>query len=120
MDEPGGNGSGNGKYLPLDWIDAAVQRYQRPLIGYVARLLGNDLDAPRDVVQEAFLKLCEQDRGKIEPHLAEWLFAVCRNRALDVRRKEKRMKLLDESQAEVPTGSIDPSAAAQSRSDSTS
>jgi len=120
MDEPGGNGSGNGKCLPLDWIDAAVLRYQRPLIGYAARLLGNEFDAARDVVQEAFLKLCEQDRAKVEPHLAEWLFAVCRNRALDVRRKEKRMRLLEEPQAQALADSTDPSTAAQARTDATS
>jgi RNA polymerase sigma-70 factor (ECF subfamily) len=120
MDEPGGNGSGNGQLRPLDWIGAAVVRYQRPLIGYAARLLGNDFDAARDVVQEAFLKLCEQERAKVEPHLVEWLFAVCRNRALDVMRKEKRMRLLDDSQAHALADPSDPSTAAQSRGDATS
>src|SRR6185369_13216076 len=113
MDEPGGNGSGNGKCPPLDWIDAAVLRYQRPLIGYAARLLGNEFDAARDVVQEAFLKLCEQDRAKVEPHLAEWLFSVCRNRALDVRRKEKRMRLLEDPQVQALADASDPSISAQ-------
>lgn len=42
------------------------------------------------------MRLCAGDRGQIEPHLAEWLFTVCRNRALDVQRKERRMQPLNE------------------------
>lgn len=79
------------------WIRAAVDRFERPLTLYAARLLG-DADAARDVVQEAFLRLCRQDRAEIEPRLAEWLFTVCRNRALDVLRKESRMTQLSTEQ----------------------
>ncbi len=38
-----------------------------------------------DVVQETFLKLCTKDRSEIQSSLAEWLYTVCQNRALDVR-----------------------------------
>ena len=79
------------------WVRAAVDRYQGPLTLYAARLLG-DADAARDVVQDTFLRLCAQDRGVIEARLAEWLFTVCRNRALDVLRKESRMSHLSEEQ----------------------
>jgi RNA polymerase sigma-70 factor (ECF subfamily) len=78
---------------PIDhaaWVRAAVARYERPLIVYAHRLT-HDLDRARDVVQETFLKLCLQDRSQIDSHLAEWLFTVCRNQALDVVRKEGRM-----------------------------
>jgi RNA polymerase sigma-70 factor (ECF subfamily) len=58
-----------------------------------------DGEAARDVVQETFLKLWASDDGSIADHLAEWLFTVCRNRALDVLRKENRMtQLRDEHQ----------------------
>ncbi len=84
------------------WIRAAVERFERPLGLYAARLLG-DPDAGRDVVQETFLRLCAQDRDAVEPRLAEWLFTVCRNRALDVLRKESRMTQLSEDQVQVRT-----------------
>jgi RNA polymerase sigma-70 factor (ECF subfamily) len=64
---------------------------------YATRLLG-DADAARDVVQETFLRLCAQDRDTIDSRLAEWLFTVCRNRALDVLRKESRMTRLSDEQ----------------------
>lgn len=76
-----------------EWIVAAARRYERPLLAYVRRLLG-DPDRGRDVVQDAFLRLCQQDRAAVEPHLAAWLFAVCRRRAVDVLRKENRMTTL--------------------------
>jgi RNA polymerase sigma factor (sigma-70 family) len=79
------------------WVRSAVDRYEGPLTLYAARLLG-DADAARDVVQETFLRLCAQDRAAIDHHLAEWLFTVCRNRALDVLRKESRMTHLSEEQ----------------------
>jgi RNA polymerase sigma factor (sigma-70 family) len=73
------------------WIAAAVDRYEVPLLRYAQRLTG-DLETARDVVQEAFLRLCRQPRASVDDHLAQWLFTVCRNRALDVLKKEARMK----------------------------
>jgi RNA polymerase sigma factor (sigma-70 family) len=81
------------------WVRRAVERYEGPLMLYAARLLG-DAEAARDVVQETFLKLCTQDRASVDSHLAEWLFTVCRNRALDVLRKESRMTRLSEEQVQ--------------------
>lgn len=82
------------------WVLAAVERYEGALTAYAAHIVG-DVDRARDVVQDTFIKLCSQDREEIEPHLAEWLYTVCRNRALDVRRKERRMTLMAEGQAEA-------------------
>jgi RNA polymerase sigma factor (sigma-70 family) len=101
------------------WIGGAVARYERLLVGYAGRLLGNDFDAARDVVQDAFVRLCAQDRATVEPHLAEWLLAVVRNRAIDVRRKAGRMRLVDERELESP-GDTDPAAIVQSQSDASS
>jgi RNA polymerase sigma-70 factor (ECF subfamily) len=57
-----------------------------------------DGEAARDVVQETFLKLCAATPESVQDHLAEWLFTVCRNKALDVLRKEQRMTRLREEQ----------------------
>jgi RNA polymerase sigma-70 factor (ECF subfamily) len=73
-----------------EWVAAAVARFEAPLLRFTARLL-RDPDAARDVVQDAFMRLCSQPRASVDGHLAEWLYTVCRNRALDVLRKESRM-----------------------------
>ncbi len=72
------------------WLRAAVARYEGPLVRYATRITG-DLERARDVVQDTFLRLCEQDRAELDGRLAPWLYTVCRRRALDVRRKEHRM-----------------------------
>jgi RNA polymerase sigma factor (sigma-70 family) len=79
------------------WVRDAVSRYEGPLLLYATRLL-RDGETARDVVQDTFLKLCASECSSIEGHLAEWLFTVCRNRALDVLRKENRMTQLHEEQ----------------------
>jgi RNA polymerase sigma-70 factor (ECF subfamily) len=79
-------------------VNDAVSRFAGPLTLYACRLL-HDNEAARDVVQETFLKLCAADLDSINGHLAEWLFTVCRNRALDTLRKENRMTQLREEQA---------------------
>lgn len=95
----------------LDRIRSAIDQYQGRLIAYAAGLTGS-LDAGRDVVQDTFLRLCEQDLEQVADHLAAWLFRVCRNRALDVRRKEDPMQPLDA--AGTPAGtSPDPHALAE-------
>ena len=65
---------------------------------YAAQITG-DLERGRDVAQDTFLRLCKQDRHTLDGHLVEWLYTVCRNRALDVRRKESRMKSMTAEQA---------------------
>ena len=82
-----------------DWVRRAVARYERPLISYAAHL-GGDVERARDVVQETFVRLCAAGRADVEPRLAQWLFTVCRNLAIDVVRKERRMFFLSDSQAE--------------------
>ena len=75
------------------WLVSALERYERPLVGYAYRLLG-DLERARDVVQDTFLRLCQQDHAELDGRVKEWLFAVCRNRAIDSLRKERRMDAL--------------------------
>ncbi len=83
-----------------EWIGAALGRYQGPLTRYAVQITG-DLERARDVVQDTFLRLCTQDPARLRDHLAPWLFKVCRNRALDVVRKEKRMSPLEDDRLEA-------------------
>jgi len=78
-----------------EWVRAALARYEAPLLRYASQFLG-DGERARDVVQETFLQLCAADRAKVEGHLAAWLFRVCRNRAVDLRRKESRVESIDQ------------------------
>src|SRR5688500_10366399 len=92
-------------------LRAAFGRLERPLTLYALRIVG-DADRARGVVQETFARLLAAGRDvngrePVEPqdpaaapaspingHLTQWLYTVCRNRALDVRRKERRMTRL--------------------------
>lgn len=87
------------------WIQAALERWEGPLLRYTRSITG-DLEVARDVVQDAFLRLCAQPRERVEPRLAEWLFTVCRNRALDLRKKEGRM-------SELPAAALDGATSAE-------
>jgi RNA polymerase sigma factor (sigma-70 family) len=80
------------------WIAEALERFELPLLRFATKLLRDD-DRARDVVQETFLQLCQEQRATIESHLAAWLFRVCRNRALDLRRKETRVDLIETADA---------------------
>jgi RNA polymerase sigma-70 factor (ECF subfamily) len=74
-----------------------------PLTRYAARLLGGDLDRARDVVQDTFVRLMAQPPEAVNGHTVEWLFTVCRHRALDVLRKEGRMRTFADGEAERVT-----------------
>ncbi len=72
-----------------------VRRFELPLLQYAARIIG-DRDRARDVVQETFVELQRAPRQQLDSAPAKWLFTVCRNRALNVCRKERRMTYLDD------------------------
>ena len=78
-----------------DWIGSAIDQYQARLIRFASRITG-DVESARDVVQDTFLRLCREDLDLIRDHLPAWLFRVCRNRALDVRKKESPLQALDD------------------------
>lgn len=75
-------------------VAAALDQYERRLTRYAAQLLG-DVEQARDVVQDTFLALCRADPREVGDHLGAWLFTVCRNRSLDILRKERRMHSVD-------------------------
>lgn len=85
------------------FIEKAMADYESALIGYAMTIL-HDLERARDVVQDTFIRLCQQDLSKIRDGLKTWLFTVCRNRSLDILRKEKRIQPLDEIQWQKVAG----------------
>ena len=80
----------NGHASQSEWVSSTLQRFEQPLVRYAQRITG-DLETAREVVQDTFLRLCRQQQAAIDGHLSQWLFTVCRNRALDVQQKERRM-----------------------------
>lgn len=54
-------------------------------------------------MQDSFVKLMAQPAGSVDDHVVEWLFTVCRHRALDVLRKEGRMKRFEEGEVDRVT-----------------
>lgn len=69
------------------WLRDVIARTRPRLTRFAARLLGRDRG--EDAVQDAFAKLCEADRRDLEGREAEWLFTVCRHRAVDLRRQDR-------------------------------
>ncbi|MFV0337029.1 MAG: RNA polymerase sigma factor [Chthoniobacterales bacterium] len=76
---------------PIEIIENAFSRYEKPLISYAREITG-DLESARDAVQETFLRLSKQDVASLQERLAPWLFCVCRNCALDHQRKIVRFR----------------------------
>jgi RNA polymerase sigma-70 factor (ECF subfamily) len=96
------------------WIAEALERHEAALLRFARRLVRDD-ERAKDIVQETFLQLCQQERAAVEAHLAAWLFRVCRNRAIDLRRKETRVESL--AQPDTVDARPDPSKIAQHRED---
>jgi RNA polymerase sigma factor (sigma-70 family) len=95
--------SSQGTRAPSDptWILGALRQHERSLLRYSASLVGEA--RARDVVQDAFLRLCAQPSEAVEGHVAAWLFTVCRNRALELRRAERRFAPMeDDDMTESP------------------
>ncbi len=75
-------------------VEELLKQHEGSLIRYATRLLGFDVERARDVVQEAFLRLCKQD--DVEGLGREWLFTVTRRLCIDVTRKESRMTTIED------------------------
>ncbi len=78
-----------------DRIRRAIEEHEGPLLRYAGRLV-RDLDLARDAVQETLLTLCREPQAASQEGLREWLYVVCRHRALEILRKEKRMQTAHE------------------------
>jgi RNA polymerase sigma-70 factor (ECF subfamily) len=95
------------------WVLSVVDEYQRRLTRFAARMLGDE-ESARDVVQHAFLRLCDQSPRELRDRVAPWLFTVCRNRAVDVLRARERTVSFDEGDGRACTSQEqDPAAAVE-------
>jgi RNA polymerase sigma-70 factor (ECF subfamily) len=78
--------------------EAALRDFREPLERYATHLLGGDHARAQDIAQDTFERLLRQPAERRDEltagRLKAWLFTVCRNRALDIRRKERRMTTL--------------------------
>jgi RNA polymerase sigma factor (sigma-70 family) len=83
-----------------DRIETLLRRFEIPLLQFATRILG-DRERARDIVQETFIQFERKGPVSQNGEPATWLFTVCRNRALNVCRKEKRMTYLDEELIEA-------------------
>lgn len=87
-------------------IDALVEAYQAPLLRYAFRLV-RDEDRAQDIVQEVFVQYFQSPpRAGDERQLSNWLFRVAHNRAVDLIRRESRMR--EQAQAMPDPGSAPP------------
>lgn len=98
----------------LEWMRALLAKCEGPLLRYATRITGSE-ELAREVVQDTFCRLCQQPREKVSGREVEWLYTVCRNRSLDVRRKEGRMQTSDAGLANRAGAGPAPSAVAEGR-----
>ena len=89
-----------GRTAKREEFDEIVHRFEIPLLQYAQRITGNREQA-RDVVQETFVKFQRNGALRREDEPATWLFTVCRNAALNMCRKERRMMYVDEEVIEA-------------------
>jgi RNA polymerase sigma factor (sigma-70 family) len=89
-------------------VEAAQSKFERQLIRYAQHFVARE-ELAAEIVQETFLKLFQQKNLPDESELGAWLFRVCRNRAIDIQRRERRMKSDSTTLLEsAMTGSSDP------------
>ncbi|MCA9215374.1 MAG: sigma-70 family RNA polymerase sigma factor [Planctomycetales bacterium] len=89
-----------------EWMTQIVEQYQDRLVRYAQRIVG-DAQAASDIVQDTFMKLCAEDVDRLQPIVAPWLYRVCRNRAFDVRKKERRMSSTQTAELDTQVATTD-------------
>ena len=70
-----------------DSFEELVRRYQRPITGYIYRML-NNYDASLDVTQEVFIKVYNSlERYSSEYKFSTWIYRIAHNAAIDYMRR---------------------------------
>ncbi len=84
--------------MEADDFAEILNTYEGRLIGYANTFL-SDIERARDAVQDTFLKLWSQesDPASIKP----WLYTTCRNRCIDILRKDRRIINIDSAELET-------------------
>lgn len=59
----------------------------------------NDTQKAEDIFQEVFARLYKQDYSRIEDHVTEWLFIVCRNLSIKYYHSKNKIVLIDNIEA---------------------
>ena len=80
-------------------FDTLVARFQKPLLGFVYRFVG-DGAAGEEIVQEAFLRVyLHRDRYRPKARFSTWVYRIAHHLALNYlrdHRRDRRMNSLDE------------------------
>lgn len=67
----------------LDGFEELVRRYQRPITGYIFRMVG-DYESALDVTQEVFIKVYNSlHKYSSEYKFSTWLYRIAHNAAVD-------------------------------------
>jgi len=73
----------------VDGFEELVRRYQRPITGYVFRMLGN-YESSLDVTQEVFIKVYNSlNKYSPEYKFSTWLYRIAHNAAIDHMRRNQ-------------------------------
>jgi RNA polymerase sigma-70 factor (ECF subfamily) len=94
------------------FVRDALAQHRAALLRFAASLVGSSQAS--DVVQDTFLALCKAERSEVEGRLAAWLFSVCRNRAIDLRRQQARLAA-DPEDDEIASPASGPSSSVERR-----
>ena len=84
-----------------DGFEELVRRYQRPIVAYVYRMVG-DYDAALDLTQEVFIKVYNSlARYRAEFKFSTWIYRIAHNSAIDhLRRHNPRLEDLERGDGE--------------------
>jgi len=82
-------------------FEELVRRYQRPITGYVFRIVGN-YEASLDVTQEVFIKVYRSlSKYSSEYKFSTWLYRIAHNAAVDhLRRNPQSQQSIESETAE--------------------
>jgi RNA polymerase sigma-70 factor (ECF subfamily) len=86
-----------------DGFEELVRRYQRPIVAYVYRMVG-DYDSALDLAQEVFIKVYNSlGRYRPEFKFSTWIYRIAHNAAIDHLRRQGAARI-EEMEVEGPEG----------------